>query len=96
MSEDDSLYKSQIPQLISNSNMIDSHHEEVNKFFKSYLKEKFTAKDYKLLKGVFWDEDLKNNELDLINNEEEKDGIDANHSDPLNYEMQMDYSMQNY
>ena len=52
MSEDDSLYKSQIPQLISNSNMIDPHHEEVNKFFKSYLEEKFTAKDYKLLKGV--------------------------------------------
>ena len=62
--------------------MIDLHHEEVEKFFRSYLEEKFTAKDYKLLKGVFCDEDLKDNEMDLINLEEEQagDDIDPNNS----------------
>ena len=49
----------QIPKLVSNNKEINSYHQEVVSFFRSYLEEKFTAKDYRLLKGVFCVDDLK-------------------------------------
>ena len=45
---------------------IDSHVKDVNNFFNQYLDEQITAKDYRLLKGVFWDEELRNEELQAI------------------------------
>ena len=42
-----------IPKLLSDSSKIVPHNRNTNQFFENYLKEKFTAKDYRLLKGVF-------------------------------------------
>ena len=49
----------QIPKLVSNNKEINSYHQEVVSFFRSYLEEKFTTKDYRVLKGVFCVDDLK-------------------------------------
>ena len=38
----------------------------IDRFFISYLEEKFSAKDYRLLKGAYCSEDLFNDELDIL------------------------------
>ena len=53
--------------------------QNIDKFFKNYLREQFTAKDYRLLKGVFCEDDLKNEELEVI----ELDQTDQNHNDAI-------------
>ena len=64
-----------MPKLVANEFEVDYHVIQIEKFFNSYLEEKFSAKDYRLLKGVFWSEDLKNDELNILmpdkNNSEE-------------------------
>ena len=57
-----------IPKLVNKVNKIATHASKANEFFKKYLEEKLTAKDYRLLKGVFWDQDLDNDELEIIFN----------------------------
>ena len=50
----DSAPKSQtIPRLNSKVSDIETHIKNVNRFFKKYTEEQFSAKDYRLLKGVF-------------------------------------------
>ena len=53
MNEDDASEDIQIPHLMSNSETIESHQKEVNRFFRSYMEENLTAKDFRLLKGVY-------------------------------------------
>ena len=55
-----------MPKLIGDISKIDLHVKDVNDFFDQYLKEQITAKDYRLLKGTFWDEELRNEELQAI------------------------------
>ena len=55
-----------LPKFIDNFSKVDSHIENIDKFFAQYLEEQLTARDYRLIKGVFWDEDLTNDELQLI------------------------------
>ena len=96
--EDDTPDQFQIPHLLSNSKILDSHQEEVNKFFRSYLEEKFTNKDYKLLKGVFCNEDLKNNELQMINYEEGKSesGMSRGNSSIPDHDIQINHTIRNH
>ena len=79
--QDETPEEHQIPKLTSNETMIELHHTHVNEFFRSYLEEKFTAKDYRLLKGVFWEQDLKNDELKLIYSEDKnsEDSMSSNY-----------------
>ena len=51
--QDDTQDNLNIPRLLSDSSKIVPHNSNTNQFFENYLKEKFTAKDYRLLKGVF-------------------------------------------
>ena len=50
-------------------NNIDQHSQQVDEFYKQYKEEQMTEKDYRLLKGVFSCEELKNDELQSIRNE---------------------------
>ena len=47
-------------------NKIDGHKLQVDEFFKQYKEELMTEKDFRLLKGVFCNEDLQNEELQSI------------------------------
>ena len=77
-----------IPKLIEKSNKINSYKTEVNKFFDKYLEEQMSAKDYRLLKGVFSNQDLSNEELRIImpqrnDSEDEIDMISIASIDPI-------------
>ena len=50
-------------------NNIDQHSQQVDEFYKQYKEEQMTEKDYRLLKGVFSNEELRNDELQSIRNE---------------------------
>ena len=81
-------YKDTIPKLIEKSNKINSYKTEVNKFFDKYLEEQMSAKDYRLLKGVFSNQDLSNEELRIImpqrnDSEDEIDMISIASIDPI-------------
>ena len=98
MSEDDAPEDIQIPNLMSNSETVESHQKEVNRFFRSYMEEKLTAKDFRLLKGVFSNEDLDNNELDLIEYEERKAGdeMSPSNSSLPDHDIQINHTIRNH
>ena len=91
--EDDAPDEIRIPKLFSDSSKIVPHNANINEFFENYLKEKFTAKDYRLLKGVFCNEELKNDELELFNPDKE---VTEENFNPGNENLSNDdYSIQN-
>ena len=47
-------------------NEIEKHSASIDAFFDKYLQEQFSAKDYKLLKGAYWNQELINEELEII------------------------------
>ena len=98
MNEDDAPEDIQIPHLMSNSGTIESHQNQVNRFFRSYMEEKLTAKDFRLLKGVFSNEDLNNNELGMIKYEERKAGdeMSPSNSSLPDHDIQINHIMQDY
>ena len=57
-----------LPKLIGDlGSNLDLHSMNVDNFFEKYVEENLCSKDYRLLKGVFWDEDLRNDELKALN-----------------------------
>ena len=54
------------PKLICKVSQIKDHDTAIKKFFDKYLKQQLNDKDYRLLKGVYWGENLTDDELEKI------------------------------
>lgn len=65
--DSDDEQEKKIPKLSSKQMKEEKHKESIDGFFDSYLKEKLSAKDFKLLKGAYTQQKLKNNELENLN-----------------------------
>ena len=82
MDTDDDTSKA-IPKMIKDKNSKE-HEETVQNFIDDYIKETLSAKDYKLLKGAFTKNKLKNSELHYLYLDKE-DSFDKAHEESLDF-----------
>ena len=52
---------------MSKDKSIDNHKKHIDNFFKGYLQEQFSAKDYRLMNWVYRTKELRNEELNDLN-----------------------------
>lgn len=61
--------ESSLPKLLDKHGKSEEHEQAVKEFFRKYIKEKFTSRDYKLLRGIFSTVTMKNDEIQNLMND---------------------------